>query len=136
MIQLGLIIIGFIILILYLKGKEGKQKTPKAKVLTKADFLKEEVMNFLKGVRERTTNTKVKRLDIEVERFRKAMQLDGLLERAEMEKNPKNAIDYYLEALSFIMKNNFELNRKAEIETKIRTLQEKAELHAYSHKEK
>jgi len=56
MIQLGLIIIGFIILILYLKGKEEKQKTPKDKVLTKANFLKEEVMSFLSGVRERTTN--------------------------------------------------------------------------------
>jgi len=92
-------------------------------------------MNFLKGVRERTTNTKTRRLDIEIERFQKAMQFDGLLEKAEMEKNPKRAIDYYLEALSFITKNNFEVNRKAEIETKIKTLQEKAELHAYSHKE-
>jgi len=136
MIQLGLIIVGLIILILYLKGKEEKQKPPKDKVLTKANFLKEEVMNFLRGVKEKTTNTKTRRLDIEIERFQKAMQLDELLERAEMEKNPKNAIDYYLEALSFIIKNNFELNRKSEIETKIKALQEKAELHTYSHKEK
>jgi hypothetical protein len=136
MIQLGLIIIGFIILILYLKGKEREQKTPKDKVVPKADLLKREVMNFLKGARERTTNTKARRLDIEIERFRKAMQLDGLLEKAEMEKNPKRAIDYYLEALSFIMKNNFEVNRKSEIETKIKALQQRTELRAYSHKEK
>jgi len=53
-----------------------------------------------------------------------------------MEKNSKNAIDYYLEALSFIIKNNSELNRKSEIETKIKALQEKAQLHTYSYKEK
>lgn len=134
MIQLGLIIIGFIIFILYLKGKEGKQRIPRSKVAIKADLLKREVMDFLKEVKEKRTNTKKRRLDIEIERFQKAMQLDGLLEKAEIEKNPRNAIDYYLEALSFIMKNNFELNRKSEIETQIKTLQQKTELHTYSHR--
>jgi len=133
MIQLGLIIIGFVVLILYFKGKEGERKRPKSKVVTKSELLKRQVISFLREVRERTTNTKARRLDIEIERFQKAMQLDGLLEKAEMEKNPKMAIDYYLEALSFIMKNNFELNRKDEIERKIKALQEKVELHTYSH---
>lgn len=132
MIQLGLIIIGFVLLILYFKGKERERKRPKNKVVTKSELLKRQVMSFLREVRERGTNTKARRLDIEIERFQKAMKLDGLLEKAEMEKNPKMAIDYYLEALSFIMKNNFELNRKDEIEKKIKALQEKVELHTYS----
>jgi len=132
MIQLGLIVIGFVILILYFKGKERERKRPKNKVVTKSELLKRQVISFLREVRERGTNTKARRLDIEIERFQKAMQLDGLLEKAEMEKNPKMAIDYYLEALSFIMKNNFELNRKDEIEKKIKALQEKVELHTYS----
>jgi hypothetical protein len=34
------------------------------------------------------------------------------------------------------MKNNFEVNRKSEIETKIKALQQRTELRAYSHKEK
>ncbi len=136
MIQLSLIIIGFAILVFYLRGREEKRRTPRGKVAMKADLLKREVMSFLRELRERTTNTKKRRLDIEIERFQKARRLDSLLEKAEMEKNPKKAIDYYLEALSFIMKNNFELNRKSEIETKIKALQQRTELHTYSHREK
>jgi len=52
------------------------------------------------------------------------MDLDDLLEKAERETNPQKAIDYYLEALSFIMKNDFEKERKAEIEERLKTLQQ------------
>ena len=134
MIQLGLIAIGFIVLIFYLRGKGRIQRMPENKVVAKSDLLRRQVMSFLKEVREKTTSTKTRRLEIEIERFQKAMQLDELLEKAEMEKNPKKAIDYYLEALAFIIKNNFELNRKGEIKEKIRALQEETEVqHTYSH---
>ncbi|MCD6082888.1 hypothetical protein J7J59_02075 [Candidatus Aerophobetes bacterium] len=106
---------------------------PENKVVAKSDLLRRQVMSFLKEVREKTTSTKARRLEIEIERFQKAMQLDELLEKAEMEKNPKKAIDYYLEALAFIIKNNFELNRKGEIKEKIRALQETKVQHTYSH---
>jgi len=73
----------------------------------------------------------MKRLEIEIERFHKAMQLDEILERAERGNNPAKAIDYYLEALSFILKNKFEPERKTEIEEKIKILQKDTKSRIY-----
>ena len=133
MIQLGLIIICLVIIALYLGGKPKKPRL-KSEIDIKAEFYRREIMRFLKGLKEGITQTKIKRLQIEIERFKKARQLDGILEKAEREKNSRKAIDYYLEAFSFITKNNFELDRKDEIEDKIKALQGKIDLRVPSHK--
>ncbi|GAH90566.1 unnamed protein product [marine sediment metagenome] len=67
-------------------------------------------------------------MEIETGKFKKARQLDTILEKADQEKDPKRAIDYYLEAFSFITRNNFELERKDEIKNKIKALQARIEL--------
>jgi len=127
MIQVGLVIICLIILFLYLKGKPKKERS-RSEIETRAKFYEKEIMRFLKEIKQGVSQTKIRRLQIEIERFKKASQLDLILEKAEQEKNPKKAIDYYLEAFSFINKNNFELERKSEIEDKIKALQERIEL--------
>jgi len=122
MIQLGLVVFVLIILILYLKSRPEKE--PSSEPELKADLLKREVMRLLEEVKKKSTPIKMKRLEIEIERFQKARRLDELLGKAGQEKDPPKAIDYYLEALSFIKKNDFELERKQEIEEKIKTLQQ------------
>ncbi len=122
MIQLGLVVVVIIILILYLKSRPEKE--PSSELELKADLLKREVMRLLEEVKKKSTPIKMKRLEIEIQRFQKARRLDELLGKAEREKDPQKAIDYYLEAFSFIKKNNFELERKQEIEEKIKTLQQ------------
>ena len=125
--QLVLIVIAIIILFLYLKAKP--QKAPLGgEINTRVESLRQEITRFLKEVREKATKTKIKRLEIEIDRFKKARRLDTILEKAEQEKDPKRAIDYYLEAFSFITRNNFEPERKDEIKDKIKALQAKIEL--------
>jgi hypothetical protein len=121
MLQLGLVVVVVIILVLYLKGRPAKE--PSSELELKADLLKREVMRVLEEVRKKPSRVRRKRLEIELKRLQKARGLDELLEKAEREKDPPKAIDYYLEALSFIKKNNFELERKQEIEEKIKALQ-------------
>jgi len=122
MIQLGLVVVVIIILILYLKSRPEKE--PSSELELKADLLKREVMRLLEEVKKKSTPIKMKRLEIEIQRFQKARRLDELLGKAGQEKDPQKAIDYYLEAFSFIKKNNFELERKQEIEEKIKILQQ------------
>jgi len=127
MLQIVLIIIAIIILFLYLKAKP--QKPPlSGEINTRIESFRREMTRFLKEVREAATQTKIRRLEIETGKFKKARQLDTILEKAEQEKDPKRAIDYYLEAFSFITRNNFELERKDEIKNKIKALQARIEL--------
>lgn len=127
MLQIALIIIAIIILFLYLKAKP--QKPPlSGEINTRIESFRREMTRFLKEVREAATQTKIRRLEIETGKFKKARQLDTILEKAEQEKDPKGAIDYYLEAFSFITRNNFELERKDEIKNKIKALQARIEL--------
>ena len=121
MLQLALVVFVFIILILYLKSRPEKE--PSSRLELKGDLFKREVMKLLEEVKKKSTPIKMKRLEIELERLQKARILDELLGKAEREKDPQKAIDYYLEAFSFIKKNDFELERKQEIEEKIKTLQ-------------
>jgi hypothetical protein len=124
--QLVLIVIAIIILFLYLKAKP--QKPPLGgEINTRVESFRREIARFLKEVRERATKTKIRRLEIEIGRFKKVRQLDTILEKAEQEKDPKRAIDYYLEAFSFITRNNFEPERKDEIKDKIKALQARIE---------
>lgn len=133
MIQVGLVIICLVILFLYLKGRPKKEQQ-RSEIETRAKSYEKEIMRFLKEIKQGVSQTKIRRLQIETERFKKASQLDIILEKAEQEKNPRKAIDYYLEAFSFINKNNFELERKSEIEDKIKALQERIELSTPSQK--
>jgi len=127
MLQIALIIIAIIILFLYLKAKP--QKPPlSGEINTRIESFRREMTRFLKEVREAATQTKIRRLEIETGKFKKARQLDTILEKAEQEKDPRRAIDYYLEAFSFITRNNFELERKDEIKNKIKALQARIEL--------
>jgi len=127
MLQIVLIIIAIIILFLYLKAKP--QKPPlSGEINTRMESFRREMTRFLKEVKEAATQTKIRRLEIETGKFKKARQLDTVLEKAEQEKDPKRAIDYYLEAFSFITRNNFELERKDEIKNKIKALQARIEL--------
>jgi len=127
MVQIVLIIIAIIILFLYLKAKP--QKLPlSGEINTRIESFRREMTRFLKEVREAATQTKIRRLEIETGKFKKARQLDTILEKAEQEKDPRRAIDYYLEAFSFITRNNFELERKDEIKNKIKALQARIEL--------
>ncbi len=124
MIPLGLIIACIVILIIYFKSKPRKER-PLSEVDGKIETYQKETMRFLKETKQGRSQTKIRRLEIETERFKKAHQLDIILEKAERERNVKKAIDYYLEAFSFINKNNFELERKSEVEDKIKALQER-----------
>jgi len=125
MFQLIAIVAVLVILLLYFREKEGvKVKKIKDELELRCDFYQEQIINFLKKLRQSRSKTRIRRLETEIERFQKAMDLDEILEKAEKEINPQKAIDYYLEALSFIMKNDFEKERKPEIEEKIKTLQE------------
>ncbi len=126
MIPLGLIIGCIVILVIYLKTRPRKER-PLSEIDTKLESYRKGTMKFLKEIKQGRSETKIRRLQIETERFKKANQLDIILEKAEQERNAKKAIDYYLEAFSFISKNNFELERKSEIEDKIRALQERIE---------
>ena len=127
MLQIVLIIIAIIILFLYLKAKPQKPALSE-EINTKVESFRREMTRFLKEVKEAATQTKIRRLEIETGKFKKARQLDTILEKAEQEKDPKRAIDYYLEAFSFITRNNFELERKDEIKNKIKALQARIEL--------
>ena len=134
MIQLGLIIICLVIIALYLRGKPKKPQL-KSEIDIKAESYQREIMRFLKELKKGgITQIKRRRLEIEMEKFKKARQLDEILEKAEQERDSKKAIDYYLEAFSFITKNNFELDRKNEIENKIKALQGKIDLRIHSHR--
>lgn len=130
MVQLIIIAIVLIIFLFYFTGKKKKQK-PKDELDLKCEFYKEEIMNFIRKVKSFRSKTRLKRLEIEMERFHKVMQLDEILEKAERENSPAKAIDYYLEALSFVLKNKFEPERKTEIEENIKILQENAKSRAY-----
>jgi len=140
MIQVGLVIIVFILLIAYLrstkvnKPEKRRPHSPSKKVDAKIELFKQETMEFLKELKRRKTQTRIKRLDIEIERLQKVKKLDAILEKAEKETNPQKAIDYYLEVFSFITKNKFELERKEEIEEKIRSLQQMIDMNVRSHK--
>ncbi len=124
MIQIIIIAIVLIAFFLYLRGKgDMKIKRPRDELDLRCDFYKEQIMNFLRRVRRTRSKTRLRRLESEIERFHKVMELDDLLEKAERENNPRKAIDYYLEALAFIMKHNFEKERKNEIEERIKQLQ-------------
>ena len=106
MLQLVLIMMAIIILFLYLKAKP--QKPPlSGEINTRIESFRREMTGFLKEVKEAATQTKIRRLEIETGKFKKARQLDTILEKAAQEKDPRRAIDYYLEAFSFITKNNF-----------------------------
>ena len=124
MIPLGLIIVCVVILLIYLKKKPRKER-PLSEIDAKVESYRKQTMKFLKEMKQGRSQTKIRRLQIETERFKKAGQLDIILEKAEHERKAKKAIDYYLEAFSFISKNNFELGRKSEIEDKIKALQER-----------
>ncbi len=124
MIPLGLIIVCIVILLLYLKTKPKKERPP-SEIDAKVESYRKETIKFLKEVKQGRSQTKIRRLQVETERLKKAEQLDIILEKAEQEKNAKKAIDYYLEAFSFVSKNNFELERKSEIEDKIKALQKR-----------
>jgi len=125
MFQILLICAVLLLFFLYLKSKEGlKIKKPKDELELRCDFFHQQVINFLNRLRRSRSKTRIRRLESEIERFQKAMDLDDILERAEKETNPQRAIDLYLEALSFIMKNDFEKERKVEIEEKIKALQQ------------
>ena len=127
MLQIALIIIAIIILFLYLKAKPQKPLLSE-EINTRIESFRREVTRFLKEVKKAATQTKIRRLEIEIGRFKKAGQLDTILEKAEQEKDPRRAIDYYLEAFSFTTRNNFELERKDEIKNKIKALQARIEL--------
>lgn len=124
MIPLGLVIVCIVILLLYLKTKPKKER-PLSEIDAKVESYQKETMKFLKEMKQGKSQTKIRRLHIETERLKKAEQLDIILEKAEQERNAKKAIDYYLEAFSFVSKNNFELERKSEIEDKIKALQKR-----------
>lgn len=126
MLQIGLVVICLIIFLIYFKGRP-KKKQLQSEIDIQIESYQKETMRFLKEIKQGLTQTKRRRLQIEAERFKKASQLDRILEKAEREGNLKKAIDYYLEAFSFINKNNFELERKSEIENKIKALQERME---------
>ncbi|TKJ43079.1 hypothetical protein CEE34_11650, partial [Candidatus Aerophobetes bacterium Ae_b3a] len=115
MILLGLVIVCVVILLIYLKKKPRKER-PLSEIDAKVESYRKETTKFLKQMKQGRSQTKIRRLQVETERFKKAGQLDIILEKAEQERNAKKAIDYYLEAFSFISKNNFELERKSEIE--------------------
>ncbi|MBE0477608.1 hypothetical protein IBX65_00610 [Candidatus Aerophobetes bacterium] len=125
MFQVVLIIAVLVIFFLYLRAREEiKVKKPRDELGLRCDFYHEQVRNFLQGLRYSRSKVRITRLESEIERFQKVMDLDELLEKAEKESNPRKAIDYYLEALSYMMKNNFEKERKADIEEKIKSLQQ------------
>jgi len=126
MIPLGLVSVCIVILLFYLKRRPKKER-PLSEIDVKVESYRKETMRFLKEMKKGRSQTKIRRLQIETERFKKASQLDIILEKAEQEKNAKKAIDYYLEAFSLISKNNFELERKSEIEDKIKALQKRIE---------
>lgn len=130
MVQIAIIAAVLIIFLFYFTRKKKEQK-PKDELDLRCKFYKEETMNFIRKVKLFRSKTRLKRLETEIERFHKIMQLDEILEKTERESNPAKAIDYYLEALSFILKNKFEPERKAEIEEKIKILQEGAKSKAY-----
>lgn len=127
MLQIVLVIIAIIILFLYLKAKPQKPRLS-GEINIRIESFRREMTRFLKEVKEAATQTKIRRLEIETGKFKKARQLDTILEKAEQEKDPKRAIDYYLEAFSFITRNNFELERKDGIKNKIKALQARIEL--------
>jgi len=126
MLQIGLVVICLVIFLIYLKGRPARKQL-QSEIDIQIESYQKETMRFLKEIKRGLTQTKRRRLQIEAERLKKASQLDRILEKAEREGNPKKAIDYYLEAFSFINKNNFELDRKSEIENKIKALQERME---------
>lgn len=126
MLQLALIVMGLFIVFLFLRS-EKKKHMPRNEIEKKAEIFKKEIIEFLNDVQRKTTKIKIRRLEREMEKFNKAKQLDRILEKAEEEKNPYKAIDYYLEAFSFITKHNFEVDRKREIEERIKYLQGRIE---------
>ncbi len=130
-VQIGLIIVVMVIIISYLTRKQREEK-PRDELSLRAQFYQEEVMNFIRRLKSSPSKILMERLELEIERFHQASQLDELLEKAEKEKNTQRAIDYYLEAMTFIMKNNFETARKIEIEEKIKALQGEPRSQAYS----
>lgn len=130
-VQIGLIVVAMVIIISYLTRKQREEK-PRDELNLRAQFYQEEVMNFIRRLKSSPNKTLKARLELEIERFHQASQLDELLEKAEKEKNIQRAIDYYLEAITFIMKNDFETERKIEIEEKIKALQAEPRSQAYS----
>lgn len=130
-VQIGLIIVVMVIIISYLTRKQREEK-PRDELSLRAQFYQEEVINFIRRLKNSPNKTLKERLELEIERFHQTSQLDELLEKAEKEKNTQRAIDYYLEAMTFIMKNNFETARKTEIEEKIKALQGEPRSQAYS----
>ena len=106
MLPLGLIIVCVVILLFYLKTKTRKER-PLSEIDAKTESYRKETTKFLSEMKQERSQTRIRRLQIETERFKKANQLDIILEKAEQEKNAKKAIDYYLEAFSFINKYNF-----------------------------
>ena len=125
MFQILLIAAVLVIVYLYLRSKGGvRVKKPKDELELRCDFYYEQVINFLRRLKHSRSKTRIQRLATEIERVQKMTDLDDILESGEKETNLQKAIDYYLEALSFLTKNNFEIDRKAEIEEKIKTLQE------------
>lgn len=127
MLQIVLIAAVLVIFYLYLRGRreEIRIRKPRDELELRCDFYHEQILNFLRRLRRSRSRIRIRRLESEIERFQKVMDLDDLLEKAEMETDPRKAIDYYLEALSFMMSNSFEKERKEEIEEKIKNLQQK-----------
>ena len=126
MFQIALIGVVVLIFYLYLRNRRViRVKKSKNELKFRCDFYHEQVMNFLQKLKRSRSETRIKRLESEIERFQKVMDLDNLLERAEKDVSSQRAIDYYLEALSFVIKNDFEKEKKTEIEEKIKSMQQR-----------
>ena len=125
MFQVVLIVAVLVIFFLCFRTRgQMKIKKPRDELELRCDFYHEQVRDFLYRLKDSRSKARIRRLESEIERFQKVMDIDELLEKAEKESNHHKAIDYYLEALSYIMKNNFEKERKADIEEKIKSLQQ------------
>jgi len=124
LIQLGLLVLVVTIVVGYVFRRKRDER-PRDEVELRTQFYQEEVMNFLRRLRNSRTKTLLQRLEREIQHFHQATTLDQLLENAEYEKDPQAAIDRYLEALNYVMHHGFETDRKSEIEDHIKRLQEK-----------
>jgi len=123
MVQILLIIAIILFFVWYARRKPKTALMQRGEVERRADIYRDQVMCFVRKVKESPTQTSRQRLDIELQRLEKITQLDTALEKAEREESVGKAIDLYLEALSLVMQLHVELERKSEIEERIKELQ-------------
>ena len=123
MVQILLIIAIVLFFVWYARRKPKTELTQRGEVERRADIYRDQVMSFVRKVKKSPTQTSRQRLDIELQRLEKIAQLDTALEKAEREESVGKAIDLYLEALSLVMQLHVELERKSEIEERIKELQ-------------